>query len=102
MILTEDQLSVQDDDDDTTGTNDKDDEDKKDEEEKDKYILDLEPQMEKADAMFTLDVIIDNLWLVFSHAWARCIRKAPSKELWGPRFKQLFFRDFLAGLEDRW
>lgn len=97
--MTEDQLAAQDDDDDTTDTKDEDD---KKEEEKDKYILDLEPQVEKADEIYTLDVIIDNLWMVFSHAWARCIRKAPSKELWGPRFKQLFFKDFLAPLENRW
>lgn len=63
----------------------------------------LKPQVELAEKVFgDLDTVVDTFWRVFSHAWARCLPTAPSKELWGPRFKQLFFKEFLQPLEERW
>ncbi|CAL8091182.1 unnamed protein product [Orchesella dallaii] len=67
-----------------------------------KHLFNLVPQADAASTVYQLDIVIENLWSVFSHAWARCYPEAPSRQLWGPRFKQLFFRDILEPLEERW
>ncbi|CAL8109493.1 unnamed protein product [Orchesella dallaii] len=61
------------------------------------------PPEEKIDALFPeLDLVIENLWFVFSHAMGRCYHKLPETAILAPKFRALFIHDFLRTLMNRW
>ncbi|ODM99885.1 hypothetical protein Ocin01_06798 [Orchesella cincta] len=61
------------------------------------------PPEEKVDATFPqLDLVVENLWFVFSHGMGRCYHKLPETAILAPKLRALFIRDILRALLNKW
>jgi hypothetical protein len=54
------------------------------------------------DTIAAVDLIIDSFWWLFSMSFGSCYSPAGYRSSWAPRYKKLFFEDYLKPFINRW